>query len=74
MQEKSKKGGAMPGAGRPATDLGKQFLELEKQGLNPTLSMFAQNVIEFGGDPKEAINRIKYYQPEFLGAVKSILK
>ena len=74
MQEKSKKGGAMPGAGRPATDSKEMFLNLERQGLNPTLSMFAQNVVEFEGDPTETINRVKYYQPEFLVAVKSILK
>jgi len=73
MQEQKKRP-AMPGAGRPATDSEKQFLNLEKQGLNPTLSMFAQNVIEFDGDPTQVLNRIKYYQPEFLGAVKKILK
>jgi len=72
MQEQKKRP-AMPGAGRPAT-AEKQFLNLEKQGLNPTLSMFAQNVIEFDGDSTQVLNRIKYYQPEFLGAVKNILK
>lgn len=76
MQEKKKKGGAMPGAGRPAT-AEKQLRDLELSGLNPTLSMFAQNIIEFGGQ-KEArtnlYNKINKYQPEFLGSVKNILK
>jgi len=42
-----------------------------------SLSIMAQNVIEFGGGEISKSNlykKINRYQPEFLGEVKSILK
>lgn len=77
MQEKKKKGGAQPGAGRPSTDFEKKFLNLEKDGLNPTLSIMAQNIIEFDGGKEAKTNlyhKINRFQPEFLGSVKSIVE
>jgi len=72
-----KKRPAMPGAGRPSTDFEKKFRDLELSGFNSTLSIMAQNVIEFGGGEISKSNlykKINRYQPEFLGEVKSILK
>lgn len=77
MQEKKKKGGAQPGAGRPSTDFEKKFLSLEKEGLNPTISVIAQNIIEFGAGNEAKTNlyhKINRFQPEFLGSVKSIIE
>ena len=72
-----KKRPAMPGAGRPSTDFEKKLRDLELSGFNSTLSIMAQNIIEFGGQ-KEArtnlYNKINKYQPEFLGAVKNIIE
>jgi len=75
--EQKKKGGAMPGAGRPSTDFEKKLRDLELSGLNPTISMIAQNIIEFSGGEIAKSNlyhKINRYQPEFLGAVKNIVK
>jgi hypothetical protein len=71
-----KKRPAMPGAGRPAT-AEKSLRDLELSGLNTTLSIIAQNIIEFGGQKEAKSNlyqKINKYQPEFLGAVKNIVK
>ena len=75
--EKKKKGGAMPGAGRPSTDFEKKLRDLELLGFNSTLSIMAQNVIEFSGGEiakSNLFHKINRYQPEFLGAVKNIVK
>jgi len=72
-----KKRPAMPGAGRPSTDFEKKLRDLELSGFNSTLSIMAQNIIEFCGQ-KEAksnlYNKINKYQPEFLGQVKNIIE
>jgi hypothetical protein len=67
----------MPGAGRPKTDVGVQFRELELRGFNETLSIIGQNIVEFGGGEIAKSNlyhKIKRYQPEFSGAVKNIIE
>jgi hypothetical protein len=77
MHEQNKKGGAMPGAGRPKTDVGAQFRELELRGFNETLSIIGQNIVEFWGGEISKSNlyhKINRYQPEFSGAVKNILE
>ena len=77
MQEKKKKGGAQPGAGRPSTNFEKKLLNLEKDGFNPTLSIMAQNIIEFDGSKEAKTNlyhKINRFQPEFLVSVKSIVE
>jgi hypothetical protein len=77
MNQKKKRGGAMPGAGRTKTDTGKQFREIELRGLNETLSIIGQNIVEFrGGEIAKSnlYNKISKYQPEFLGAVKNIIE
>lgn len=61
----------------PVSKLQRDFMPLEKEGLNITLSAMAQNIIEFGGDEsskQDLYKRIKKYQPEFLEAVKSIIE
>lgn len=77
MNEQKKRGGARPGAGRPKTDVGAKFRELEIKGLNQTLSMIGQNIVEFGGGEIAKSNlyhKINRYQPEFSGVVKNILE
>lgn len=72
-----KKRPAMPGAGRPPTDFEKKLRDLELSGLNTTLSIMAQNIIEFGAQKEARTNlyqKINKYQPEFLGAVKNIIE
>ena len=72
-----KKGGAQPGAGRPESDLERMFKELEFDGLNPTLSIMAQNIIEYKAPDKsksELYQRINKYQPEFLEQVKKLIE
>lgn len=72
-----KKGGAMPGAGRPVSDRKRMLRELEIEGLNQTLSIIAQNIIEYKAPEKskdELYQSINKFQPKFLGAVKSIIE
>lgn len=72
-----KKGGAMPGGGRPKSDRKRMFRELELNGLNLNISIMAQNVIEYNAPEKskeDLYKRIKNYQPEFLEPVKSIIE
>lgn len=67
----------MPGGGRPQSDTDRMFKELEVEGLNPTLSLMAQNVIEYNAPEKskaELYGRIIKYQPKFLEPVKKIVE
>ncbi len=72
-----KKGGAMPGCGRPKSDRNRMFRELELEGLNLNISIMAKNIIEYNAPEKskaDLYGRIIKYQPEFLEPVKSIIE
>lgn len=49
-----------------------EFWDLEKKGLNPTLSAMAQNIIEYGGteaQKERLIYKTKQFQPEWSAAI-----
>jgi hypothetical protein len=61
----------------PVTKLQRDFMPLEDDGLNTTLSAMAQNIIEFQAPETAKANlyeRINKYQPEFLQPVKNMFK
>ena len=61
----------------PVTKLQLDFMPLEKDGLNTTLSAMAQNIIEFQAPETAKANlyeRINKYQPEFLEPVKNMFE
>jgi hypothetical protein len=61
----------------PVTKLQRDFMPLEDDGLNTTLSAMAQNIIEFKAPETAKANlyeRINKYQPEFLEPVKNMFE
>jgi hypothetical protein len=61
----------------PVTKLQRDFMPLEDDGLNTTLSAMAQNIIEFQPPERAKANlyeRISKYQPEFLEPVKNMFQ
>jgi|LakMenEpi08Jun12_1017391.scaffolds.fasta_scaffold22778_1 hypothetical protein len=61
----------------PVTKLQLDFMPLEKDGLNTTLSAMAQNIIEFKAPETAKANlyeRINKYQPEFLEPIKNMFE
>jgi len=59
------------------TKLQRDFIPLEESGFNITLSVMAQNIIEFQAPETAKANlyeRINKYQPEFLEPVKNMFQ